>query len=276
MAKILVGTLYSGENEYEECLAAINNQTYKDFDHIVIKDLPELEAHNKLYKTFIEHADTYELLVKVDADMVICSPNLFAEIIKVMMDRPDIDVYSIAVQDFFSGILINGLNTYRNTVQWDFQRNTIFVDIPEVTREKTFYDQEELAPAAIHCKNPSKIQAFRYGLHRGLKSIQRIHSTTHWAFLEKTWKNFLKSKDLRIGLAVLGAELVYMGEFNREDVDYTNPKITKFLEHYKDLNSNEIRREIIKLRIRNWGLMPGDLRRRIIRWRRWNDSRPQA
>lgn len=265
MTKVLVGTLYSGENEYEECLAAIRSQSFQNFDHLVIKDLPELEAHNKLYKTFIDQADKYDLLIKVDADMVLCSPNLFENIVKKMMECPKIDVFSIAVQDFFSGELINGLNTYRNIVRWDFQRNTVFVDIPEVPNEKTLFDQRVLAPAAIHCKNPSKIQAFRYGLHRGLKSIQKIHSTTHWAFLEKTWSNFLRTKDVRIGLAVLGAELVYAGKFTKADVDYTNPKLGEMLDEYKAMNNREIKREILKLRFRNFGLLPGDLRRRLLR-----------
>ena len=49
---ILVGTLLSGENEYPECLASIRNQTFTDYDHLIIADKPELEAHYQLYKTF--------------------------------------------------------------------------------------------------------------------------------------------------------------------------------------------------------------------------------
>ena len=48
--KIYVGTLYSGENEFEECVAAIQNQTYKNYDHFVIRDLPNKEAHVTLFK----------------------------------------------------------------------------------------------------------------------------------------------------------------------------------------------------------------------------------
>lgn len=263
--KILVGTLNSGENEYDECLASIKNQTFQNFDHLIIKNLPEREAHNKLYQTFLDQADTYELLIKVDADMVLCSPFFFEEIEKRMADNPNIDVYSVAVYDFFSGELINGLNTYRNKVRWDFDSNTIFVDIPEIELEKTHFDQTELAPAAIHCKNPSNLQAFHYGVHRGLKSIQKIHSTTHWAFLEKTWENFLREKDPRIGLAVLGAELVYAGEFTKGDIDYTNPRVSQVLEQYQGMDFKEIKREIIRRRNQNWGLLPSDLRRRLIR-----------
>jgi len=274
MNRIFVGTLYSGENEFEECLASIRNQTYQNFEHVIYKNLPNVEAHHTLFSEFLRKADNFDLLVKVDADMVICSDQLFANIVRIMTENPEIDVFSIAVRDFFSGELINGLNTYRNTVKWDFNYDTMFVDIPEVSRERTIYDQTELAPAAIHCKNPSKLQSFHYGVHRGLKSIQKIHSTTHWAFIEKTWQNFLQVKDPRIGLAVLGAELVYAGKFNRADVDYTNPKISQVLEQYHEKDFYEIKQEIIRRKLLNWGFLPNDLRRRLIRRLRRTGNQP--
>lgn len=263
--KLFVGTLYSGENEFEECLTSIQNQSYQNYEHFVFKNLPNREAHHTLFKSFTEKADRFDLLVKVDADMVLCSSDLFAQIVKKMTDCPFIDVFSIAVADFFTGDLIDSLNCYRNTVTWDFTKQTMFVDIPEVAREKTFYDETELAPAAIHCKNPSKFQAFHYGVHRGLKSIQKIHSTTHWEMLRKVWENFLVTNDTRVGLAVLGAELVYAGVFTRSDVDYTNPRVRSILERYENMDSRRIKHELIKLKMCHWGMLPSDLRRRLIR-----------
>lgn len=263
--KFFVGTLYSGENEFEECVTSIQNQSYKKFEHFVFRKLPNREAHHTLFKSFKNKINEFDLLVKVDADMVICSNDLFAQIAKKMVENPDIDVLSIAVSDFFTGDLINGLNAYRNTVEWDFDKETMFVDIPEVSKAQSLFDTSELAPAAIHCKNPSKFQAFHYGVHRGFKSIQKTYSTTHWAMLEKVWRNFLKTGDVRIGLAVLGAELVYAGKFTKEDVDYTNPKVEHVLNDYLGMQSNDIKREILKLRAKNWGILPGDLRRKVIR-----------
>ena len=274
MNRIFVGTLYSGENEFEECLASIQNQTYQNFKHFIYKNLPNVEAHHTLFSDFKSKADQFDFLVKVDADMVICSDQLFANIVRKMTDDPEIDVFSIAVRDFFSGELINGLNTYRNSANWDFTKDTMFVDIPEVSRERTFFDQTDLAPAAIHCKNPSNLQAFHYGVHRGLKSIQKIHSTTHWAFLEKTWQNFLEVKDPRIGLAVLGAELVYAGKFTKADVDYTNPKVSKVLEQYREMGFTEIKKEIIQRHFLNLGFLPNNIRRRFIRNLRRTGNKP--
>lgn len=261
--KIFVGTLYSGENEFDECVSSIQSQSYQNYEHFVYKNLPNREAHHTLFKSFKERSDEFELLVKVDADMVICSDHLFADIVKKMIENPKTDVFSIAVWDFFTGELINGLNTYRSSVDWDFSKDTMFVDEPVVKRGGYYFDQTELAPAAIHCKNPSLYQAFHYGVHRGLKSIQREHGTTHWEMLEKVWRNFIKTEDARVGLAVLGSELVYAGKFTSSDVDYTNPKVSQNLREYINMESREIKREIEKLRLLNFGYLPDDLRRKF-------------
>jgi hypothetical protein len=263
--KIYVGTLYSGENEYEECLASIQRQTFRNFDHFVFKNLPNKEAHATLYKSFLERANEYDALIKVDADMVLCSDVLFERIVQRLSLSGDLNVLAIGVHDFFSGQMINGLNAYRNTVRWDFEKETMFVDFPECPPSTYFYDDRVLAPAAIHCKNPAPWQAFHYGLHRGLKSIQRIHSTTHWVYLERVWANFQRSGDSRIGLAVLGAELVYDGKFKKPDADYTNPKMKTVLARYESMSSSDIEREIKRVRTRNWGFLPEDARRRVIR-----------
>jgi len=71
------------------------------------------------------------LLIKVDADMVICSRTLFEDIVGRFESDPSLSWLSIAVADFFSGKLINGLNSYRNTLKWKFTESTLFVDMPE-------------------------------------------------------------------------------------------------------------------------------------------------
>jgi hypothetical protein len=264
--KLLVGTLYCGENEYEECVNAIRAQTFQNFDHITIENLPELEAHYSLYGHFLEHADQYDLLVKIDADVVLNSEDLFEGIFKKFTDNPWLEVMNIGVDDFFTGEMIAaGIQVYRNTVRWDFSKDTIFTDVPIMDPERYLYDKTDLAPAAVHCKNPSPYQAFHYGVHRGLKSIQRKHSTSHWALLNKVWQNFLKVGDRRIGLAVLGAELVYAGEFGREDQNYTQPKMKEVLSQYEGMDAQALEREIRRLRALHWGFLPDDWRRRVLR-----------
>jgi hypothetical protein len=264
--RVLVGTLYSGENEFDECVAAIQRQTFKDFDHIIIRDLPKREAHRKLFTHFLDRKDTYGLLIKVDADTVIISDTLFEGIVEKFNRNDWLHCMNIAVLGFFTGLPIAaGIQIYRNTVRWDFEKETLFTDTPEDLAGRYLYDQTDLAPAAYHNKNPSPLQAFHYGVHRGLKSIARTQSVSHWKYLREVYGNFKRTGDVRIGLAVLGAELVYAGKLRKVDADYTNPGMKNMLRKYESMNSREIELEIRRLRAFNWGIMPGDLRRRLIR-----------
>lgn len=264
--KLLVGTLFAGENELKECQAAIRNQDYKNYDLMLIENLPELEAHHKLYKSFIDNGDKYDLLVKVDADTVIISDHFFASIVEKFSQNPWLEVMNVGVKDFFTDEIIPaGIQIYRNTVKWNFEKDTLFPDIPILDHDRYLYDKTELAPAAIHCKNPSLLQAFHYGVHRGLKAIQKIHSTSHWKMLEKVWENFLRTGDKRIGLAVLGAELVYVGRFARKDQNYNNPKMASILLKYQDMSAWQIKARVNTLRLINWGLLPSKWRQKVIR-----------
>ena len=263
--KVLIGTLYSGENEFEECQAAIRSQVGVNFEQLIIRNKPELEAHRLLFTMFLERANEFELLVKVDADTVLGSPQLISRIAQRFRDEPNLEVLSIALKDFFTGALINGLVTFRNSVRWNFEKDTVFPDIPLLDPDRYHYDQSDLAPAGMHSPNPSALQAFHYGVHRGLKSIQKIHSTTHWGLLNLVWKNFLKTQDRRIGFASLGAELVYAGVFNRADQNYTVPRMEEVFQKYADMNAGQVKKEIRQLRLRHWGFLPTDLRRRVLR-----------
>lgn len=263
--KIFVGVLYSGENEYQECMESIRSQHYGNFDLFKYEYLPKLEAHTRLYNAFLDQREIYNLLIKIDADMVLNSPTLFEKIVEKFEQNPWLEVFGIGITDFFSGEMINGLNSYRNTVKWELDPNNVNADVVIVDPPRYYFDKSELAPAAIHCKNPSKLQAFHFGVHRGIKSLAPKHSSAHWALLEKTWRHFLRTKDARIGLAVLGAELVYAGKFERSDVDYTNPRVKQELERYEPLDSQALQHEITSLRLRNWGFLPDDLRRRLLR-----------
>ena len=263
--RILVGTLYSGENEFEECLAAIHSQIGVDFEQLIIENKPELEAHRLLFTSFLERAAEFDLLVKVDADTVLGSPELFGRISDRFEAEPTLEVLSIGLQDFFTGKLINGLQTYLNTTRWNLEKDTVFPDIPLLDLNRYHYDVSELAPAGMHSPNPSVLQAFHYGVHRGLKSIQKIHSTTHWAHMQKVWQQFLKRQDIRLGLAVLGAELVYAGIFNRADQNYSDSRMNEILRTYEGMTPHQIETEIRQSRLMHWGFLPADLRRRVMR-----------
>lgn len=262
--KIFVGTLYSGENEFEECLDSIQKQSYKKFQHFVYKNLPNKEAHATLYRSFLERADKFDVLIKVDADMVLANTEIFRNIVEKLEANDWMEIFTIAVLDFFSGQLIWGLNAYRSSVRWDFDKETLFVDYSEVTREKMFLDDKVLAPAAIHCKNPSLFQAFHYGVHRGLKSLEPLRGEKHWELLERTWANFQRTKDIRVGFACLGMELAYKGLFGVSDLDYTNLRMRAILNSYSSFDAVRLNHEIKRLRLSNWGILPGSIRKKVL------------
>ena len=268
--RLFIGTLYSKENEYEACVQSIKSQTYQKFDHFVFADLPNKEAHVALFTAFLAKKDQYDLLIKVDADMVINDPALFENIVLTMQKHPEKDILSIAVHDFFSDQLIFGLNTYRNTVNWDFSRENLFVDIP-LPPCNYLFDDHELAPAAGHCADPSPYQAFHYGVHRGLKmvqpeqeSIRESSRRSKWTGMERTWDHYQRTNDRRLGLACIGAELAYAGVFSINDLDVTNPKINQVLQKFAGLNDRVLRKEVMRYRGLNFGFLPSTTRRKLI------------
>jgi len=167
---------------------------------------------------------------------------------------------------FTDEMIAAGIQIYRNSVRGDFNNDTLFPDIPILDKNRYKFDETDLAPAAIHCKNPSIPQSFHYGVHRGLKSIQKIHSTSHWALLKKFWINFLNTGDRRIGFAVLGAELVYAGKFSMKEANYTNPKMRSVLKEYQDMDALEIKHEIKKLRLCHWDFLHNKYRPLALRF----------
>lgn len=297
--RIFVGTLYTVENEFDDCVAAIQAQTYQDFSHIVFEGLRNKEAHEALYSTFLTKADEFDLMIKVDADMVIQDRRLFAGIVHTFETNEPLTHLQIAVHDFFADGLIWGMHAYRNAVRWQTNGEDLFLDRFD-TGGVRVKDSEILAPAAIHCKDPSLLQAFHYGVHRGLKSrsiplkqkqggplnylwryIRRRFfwrngssdsSKTSdggkviglWESVFRAWKRYLRGEDPRLGLAVLGFELALRGRFATEHLDIPDPHMNRLLNNYSSLTPSELRDELIRLRRGNWGWLPSSSRRRVI------------
>jgi len=269
--KIFVGTLYTFENEIDECIESIRKQTYTNFKHLIFKGLPNKEAHQTLYTTFMNKADEFDLLIKVDADMVIIHSDLFHTVVTQFRNTNWLDELEIAVHDFFSDKLVWGMHVYRNSVRWPESHESLFVDSSPVPRDRHIYDRDKLAPAAIHCKNPSSFQSFHYGVHKALKVIQperkrkiSAYSEFHWTNISKTWHNFRRKKDKRLGLAVLGAELAFNRLFKVENIDYGDRFMKHVFHKYEHLDADRIEKEIWRLRVFNWGFLPGKLRRNLL------------
>lgn len=271
--RLLIGTMYTIENEFNRCVESIRMQDYRNYEHIVIRNMANRAAHHMLYRTFMERSDEFDLLVKVDADMVLSRSDLFSRIVEVFRNRAEIEQLEIALNDWFPQEMTWGLNSFRNTVRWPLDDEDIFVDDTPVPVERHVWDRDNLAPAAEHCPDPSPLQAFHYGVHRAIKVVQPgktrydargDFSRSQWAYLEKTWKHYKSSKDRRLCLATLGAELTFCGIMGVREVDYTFPKMAEIIKKYEGVHTSALEALTRYYRLRNWGIMPSNIRIRAV------------
>jgi hypothetical protein len=93
---------------------------------------------------------------------------------------------------------------------------------------------ERQSALAVHSPDPSPLQAFRFGVHRAMKSIQDDRGAdqrmlekagTHREILHKTWLNFRARRDRRLALAIAGAEFVLQNGSAAFGRDYMGPAV---------------------------------------------------
>jgi hypothetical protein len=258
--RLFVGTLYTSENEFDQCCKAIGEQTYRNFHHEIIRNLPKKEAHEELYGMFMQRAGEYDLLVKVDADMVIEDRDLFGKIVKKFEKDPELDLLLIAVHDYFTDELLLGLNVFRNTVRWNLGDEELFTDMTydKDTVRKIVKDFEELAPAAMHCKNPTEFQAFHYGFHRGVKAVR---GGTNWRVLKSIFLNYRRNPDLRLAFALLGANGAFTNRFSIQHISYNDDTLLNYYnEKYDGKEPIHLHREVKRTKLFRLFSLPIDMR----------------
>jgi len=170
--KILVSTLYCGENAFEACCAAIEGQSYTHFEHRVYKFLPNLEAHERLFADFRDSPE-FDVLVKIDADTVLRDSGFLDRLVSLLNRKPTVDLIEIELWDCYTDRQIPALNVVRARSSYERTTDSLFTDLGNVPTERRLYDTHELAPCADHCPNPNDLQAFRYGVHKGVKVLQK-------------------------------------------------------------------------------------------------------
>jgi hypothetical protein len=262
--RILVGTLYTIENEFAECCASIKAQTHQNFEHLVIQGLPNKEAHDTLYRTFEQRAAEFDMMIKVDADMVIENRCLFEKIVSRFAADPQLNWLCLQVHDFYCNRLIWGLNIFRNTIRWLYRTESLFVDHnvdpASVTRRQL--SDPELTPAALHCKNPAPFQAFHFGFHRGQKCAQpgRIaakREVLQWTLFRDVLLHYRGTGDGRLAWALAGFELALAGRFDDSIVSFENPFLHElFTEEFARRSLAELERYIGRKRLQRLAFLP--------------------
>ena len=160
-----VGTMYCGEGDFEECKKSIMSQDCP-VDHVVIENTEEALAHYQLYSGFKERGA--DILVKVDADMVLKHSDVISKFIKqISMGYTRV---TYLVDDFFTGQTIQGINAYSSRISVPDKKHfmTKIKRTPDrfMGKNKTTRIDKSVA---WHCYHANEKQAFHFGFHRYLK-----------------------------------------------------------------------------------------------------------
>jgi hypothetical protein len=214
--KIQIITLYCGENEYDACKASVKSQTYGGtIDHVFIEHLPNIAAHKKCYQTIMDGVDTYDLFIKMDADMVFTRDTAVSDIINYWNAQNQPDHMVFAVHDFIPDRLSIGIHVFTKNCTWDLDTHDgLFVD-PNPHYDghstKTF---DAPAPFVSHAANPSDAAAYHFGIHRALKAFQygrflkQPQGLEAFRILQSTANHYKRTQDPKTKLALMGAESV--------------------------------------------------------------------
>ena len=266
--KILVGTLHSIENELEGCLAAICSQTHAAHDSFLISGKGNKEAHDELYQTFMDRAGEVDLFIKIDADMILTRSTFFEEVVERFSTEPDLTHLLIAVYDWMTNRQIMGLHVFRSSHRWNTSKEAYFVDMVD-EKHRMEKDRDQLAPAAIHCGDPSPYQAFHFGLHKAVKFTQLTREDpnlsqreTHWRHFKCLDRHYGETKHHLLALARIGFLHALTHGFHSRHVDYSCVESLDAFEQYAELKIAELDARTREFGPVAWRFLPFQLRRR--------------
>lgn len=213
---IFIGTLFSGENELDQCIASVKAQTHRSTHHEIIKNLPNKEAHDTLYRRFMELSHQYDYFIKLDADMVFEDNGMIEKMIRCFTQSPDLDHAIFSVRDWYAQMNVFGLHMFSNRVTWPQSKDHIFVDHhPDCPGIRKVFNHAP-APVAIHNPNPTLEFAWTFGQHRALKVVQRDRwkkqvgsAEDHFRLLKRIYNIQKIDSDPRRVAVILGAESVF-------------------------------------------------------------------
>jgi len=247
LVRILVGVLFSGESQYEACITAINEQTYRSWELFEVRNLPNRDAHQKLFNTFQERASEFDLFVKIDADMELCSADFFANLIEYTEQNPSAELITIKVDDFFTGRLVWGLNVYRSSIKFG-ENDEIYTDKFFDTERKPkiihLKSHSTLVPAARHCFNPSGYQSFYFGCHKAIKVLHR-QSRSHMRNIRSLLWTAMRKRDHRHLIAYAGAATTFERNLGPECLDHGNRTLETLYDQLVEEDKQFWRKELI-------------------------------
>lgn len=236
--RVLILSLYSGENEYEESKKSVKEQNYEYIEYRCFENLPNKEAHDRLYKTIMDESSNFDIFIKLDADMILEEKDFILKVVSYFIENDNVDLLSYTVLDYFTNTRIWGINCFSNRCKWNVISENLFVDHqPSFNGKKIkIVDENNMVS---HAKNPSFYQSYMFGFHRALKVVQKDrktpllgHSYGQYNTLNKLIENYISNNKEVLKYAILGAFTV----FNK---DYT---ICENKLKYLDVYNEEIKK----------------------------------
>ncbi len=252
--KVLAGTMFAGENELEQCKRSVERQSHPKIETIFIEGLSEKDATAELMRRFRE--SDADLLLKLDADMVLVDEDFVADVSDTFSANEDLVVLNMALLDFFSGDLMQGINAYRRGFEWDNRKqDALFTDRMSGADGHRWVTWTTFANSVLHCPNPSEFQAFHFGFHRGMKVVQLDRdavdlsaATEQFMYLAKTREHYALRRDRRLAFALLGFEIALTEPIGLENISYSDPTMKRRFVPFQSLSLQELDEEIEKRR----------------------------
>lgn len=246
--RILVLTLYSGENQIDLCKKSVSVQRGVTVTHEIFENLPNIEAHRTLYARIMEQSKNYDWFVKLDADMVLNDEHSLKKAIQhIEKLTANAGMAIFTLQDWPTGMPIWGINFFSPSCKWDWVENSetipdqLFVDPDPMYEGPRLIIDEPPAPIASHMQSPSDFQAFFFGAHRALKALSKngdkpsSRAKTQWNILRAVGKHYRLSEDRKLALILTGAEYIRdlektgnLPEFLNKDDNAINTAFKKY------------------------------------------------
>jgi hypothetical protein len=175
MPRLLILTLDSGEAALPVLRRQLAGQSFQDFHHEIISGLPNRAAHNHLYRTIMERAASYELFLKLDADMTLRKDTSLEEAVGAVDRHPHAQHVAFKVWDCFTEGETLGIHIFRSGVSWPQVDDDLFVD-PDPPNVRQILWEGPPAPFVNHGEIVSDFECFAFGVHKFLKVAQRGRS----------------------------------------------------------------------------------------------------
>lgn len=171
--KVLVGMMHSDESTVEEAVSAVQTQRGCDVTVVRITGLSEAEAHKALYERFNEVAHRFDMMVKVDPDMLVRSEVLFGSVQDLFRRWPGIGSVVVPVWDYLTGQNILGMHFWRRGVNFSTPESSLWADHVTISTRpdlRVVVSVKGQAPT-IHFSKGTDTQLVRYVWRRLIKNL---------------------------------------------------------------------------------------------------------